>query len=271
MTFKNRVHKFGLNLLVASCGLFVGQTALAASFESHRAVYDLKLAESYDGSGVENARGRIVLQFESTCEGSIVNQRTVVEIGNAGGGVVVSDYSLSTFEAKDGKSMQFSVSNSINGQTVEEFKGKAIMTGDGGKVTFSKGEIVEMDLPKDVLFPTAHSAEMLKAAIEGKKLLSAKVYDGNGTDGLQDSLTIIGKPQSVVSKIIEDNGMGDQTSWYVQMSFFDLSEQKSEPDYKVSYRMYENGVGTDLLMDYQEFAMKGELVQLEFLPMDSCN
>ena len=246
-------------------------TSQTVSLASHMAVYDLKLAEANEGGGVESARGRIVMEFDNSCTGNIVNQRMLVEIGNAGGGKVISDYHISTFEDTDAKTMRFSVSNAVNGRVVTESDGIAEKTAEDGRVTFSDDTIEPMTLPKGVLYPTGHTLEILKAAQAGKNILSAKIFDGNGLEGLQDSLTIIGKKSGKVSEVIEKNGMADAKSWSVQMSFFDLGKQTNEPDYEVRFRMFENGVGSDLYLKYQDFSMKGELVQLDLKEAKSCN
>ncbi|WP_025899820.1 EipB family protein [Sneathiella glossodoripedis] len=166
--------------------------------------------------------------------------------------------------------MRFSVSNSINGNVVMKTDGVADISGEKGIVTFNDEEGGTMDLPKGVLFPIAHTQKILAAATDGKKLLSAKVFDGNGRDGLQDSLTIIGKKSLKISEVLEKNGMGSEQSWSIQMSYFDLGSQSNEPDYVVKFRMFENGVGTDLHLKYKDFSMKGELVQLELNEEKHC-
>lgn len=268
-----KAKKIFLSLFSGLTFLFLGlQTyAQAAGLASHRAVYDLSLIESRNGGGVEAARGRIVLDFDNTCEGHIVNQRMLVELQNLGGGVVVSDYYLSTYETLDGASLRFTVSNSINGEVIEKADGVATKNTQSGEVTFSDDDIKPIDLPKGVLFPTQHTLKILDAARQGNNLLSAKVYDGNGEDGLQDSLTIIGKTKSETSELLIEQGGDDWKSWYIQMSFFDLGVQASEPDYKVSYQMFENGVGDNITLEYKDFSMLGRLVQIEFKEQEKCN
>lgn len=263
MPLKNRFLKLMLLALpVTICGV-LPVNAQTAALVSHRAVYDLTLAEVEEGGGVQSARGRIVMEYENSCAGNIVNQRMLVEIGNAGGGRVVSDYNLSTVEDLQGKSMRFSVSNSINGRVVKKSDGVAVLSEHEGAVTFNDEEGGTLSLPNEVIFPTNHTLKILGAAKEGKNLLSAKVFDGNGRDGLQDSLTIIGKKAVETSDVLTKSGMDGDPSWSVQMSFFDLGSQSNEPDYEVKFRMYENGVGSDLLLKYNDFSMTGKLVQLD--------
>jgi hypothetical protein len=42
------------------------------------------------------------------------------------------------------------------------------------------------------------------------------------------------------------------------------------PDYQTSFDLYANGVSGDLIMDYGDFAMRGELAALEILPPPKC-
>ena len=269
MLAKNRCLKMMI-LVAMICGTSLAH-AQTAALVSHRAVYDLTLAEVEEGGGVESARGRIVMEYENSCAGNIVNQRMLVEIGNAGGGHVVSDYNLSTVEDLEGQTMRFSVSNSINGRIVKKSDGVADLTGNEGSVVFNDEEGGTLTLPKEVIFPTSHTLKILNAAKEGKNLLSAKVFDGNGRDGLQDSLTIIGKKAVESSDVLTNSGMDGTPSWAVQMSFFDLGSQSNEPDYEVKFRMYENGVGSDLFLKYKDFSMKGTLVQLDLDEEKRCN
>lgn len=257
-------------LLAASFLSFVVVAAGPVPLASHRAVYDLTLRTTKQGSGIENVRGRIVMEVENRCEGYVLNQRMLIELSNVEGGTLVSDYHLSTWENKAGDMMRFTVSNTLNGQSVENHDGVANKDAEKGTVTFKDKETKSLDLPKDVIFPTAHTLTILKSAREGKKLVSAKIYDGNGTEGLQDSLTVIGKKNAASAEMSENSMMKDLSYWPVQLSYFDLTEQTNEPDYEISLQMYENGVATDLMLKYKDFSLNGKLVQLDFLDMDTC-
>jgi hypothetical protein len=56
------------------------------------------------------------------------------------------------------------------------------------------------------------------------------------------------------------------------MSYFETGKDKQDaaPAYELSYRYYENGVTTDLNIDYGEFAIKGTLKELTFLDAGKC-
>ncbi len=140
-----------------------------------------------------------------------------------------------------------------------------------GTVSFKDEETEKLELPKGVLFPTAHTRKILQSAIEGKNLISAKIYDGNGHEGLQDSLTVIGKRQTAEADMTKWDEMKELPFWPVQLAYFDLDGQKNEPDYEVSISLYQNGVASDLTLKYKDFSLAGELVQLDFLEAADCS
>ncbi|MCG8490603.1 MAG: cell envelope integrity EipB family protein [Sneathiellales bacterium] len=252
--------------LVSTVTYAAGPVPLA----SHRAVYDLSLKELIQSTGISDVRGRIVMEMENGCEGYILNQRMLIELISDDGGAIVSDFHISTFENKSGDTMRFTMSSAINGKTVEKSSGIASKEGEEGVVRFSDEEGKELKLPKGVLFPTAHTLKILQSAREGKNLVSAKVFDGNGQEGLQDSLTIIGKRNSATKNLPDDGKMQDMKHWPVRLTFFDLTKQQNEPDYEVALEMFENGVASDLILKYQDFSLNGELVKLEFLKKGEC-
>ena len=251
--------------------LAAGVAAQPAVLASHRAVYDLTLAEVKDGATIESVRGRIFMDIDNTCSGYVVNQRMLLELTNEGGGNMVSDFKLSTWEDLSGNLMRFTVLNSLNGRIVEKSDGVATLEENSGEVIFSEDGAEPLALPKGVLFPTAHTKALVEAALNGENFVAAKVYDGSGRDGLQDSLTVIGKPGKSDLEILAKTNMKDMSSWRVQLSFFDLTKQTSEPSYEVSLRMHENGVGTNLLLKYKDFSLNGTLVDLTLKETPICN
>lgn len=254
---------------VTAFGIFASATP--SQLASHQAVYDLKLEELNSSGGIDAVRGRIVLRIEQQCEGMIMNQRMVLEMVNAEGGVVVSDYLLSTWEDQAGNVMRFDMSNRLNGQVVEKFKGVAERGENTASVTFTEPEPEEMQLPAAVIFPVDHTRKILEAAKAGKNLMSAKVFDGNGAEGLSDTLAVIGKRRMLSDPTEILAGLQDMTYWPLQLSFFDLREQANEPDYEVGMKMFENGVATDLMLKYQDFSLSGKVSRLEFLEAEKCS
>lgn len=261
-----------LVLVGLSLCLVAGPSAAAPlRLASHQVVYDLKLDELRENSGIEAVRGRIVLKVEQQCDGLIVNQRMVLEMINFEGNVIVSDYNQSTWEDNAGRMMRFDMSNMLNGQLVEKYSGIAEHRENGTVVQFSKPDIANMELPSDVIFPGEHTRQVLKAAAAGRRLLSAKVYDGNGEDGLSDTLAVIGKAQGLLAPPETEEILRGKTYWPLQISFFDLRQQQSEPDYRIGMKIFDNGIATDLHLDYSDFSLNGKVSNLTVLAEDKCS
>ena len=61
-------------------------------------------------------------------------------------------------------------------------------------------------------------------------------------------------------------------SWPMTISYFEAGKDKQDqtPAYELSFRYFENGVTSDLKIDYGSFAIKGELKELTFLDPGKC-
>ena len=60
--------------------------------------------------------------------------------------------------------------------------------------------------------------------------------------------------------------------WPVTISYFDRTTKGGEqtPVYAISFQIYENGVSRALVLDYGDFAVSGEMSQLQMNPSRSC-
>ena len=61
-------------------------------------------------------------------------------------------------------------------------------------------------------------------------------------------------------------GLSADPFWPVDIAYFDLSKAGATgeelPEYRISFKLHENGVTRDLVMDYGDFSMTGKLVNL---------
>src|SRR5215470_9407038 len=77
-------------------------------FAPHRAIYDLKLADSRGRRQLTAVQGRIVYDFSgSVCEGYTLQFRQVTELDNGEGKVAVSDLRSATWEEGDANQYRF--------------------------------------------------------------------------------------------------------------------------------------------------------------------
>ena len=237
---------------------------------SHRAVYDLGLARADSGSGIVDARGRLVLEWADACDGYTLNQRIRNELRQTESDYI-ADLSVSSWEAADGSTFRFSSRHVVDDKTVEEVLGRATMN-DGathGEAAFKKPSESTLELPRETIFPTEHAQLLIERAALGDKFIRAVVFDGSSVDGLQETTAVV--VEQFPPGSYEGQGaaiLAPLNSWRVRVAYFklDAAGGDSQPEYEVAFRLFENGVSTDVILDYGDFALKGALKIFEALP-----
>ncbi len=252
----------------------------AINLVPHRAVYEMTLDQSRPASGVAGVQGRMVFEFAgSGCDGYTMNMRLVTRIEGDTGRSSTTDLRSSTWEEGRGKRFRFN-SSQYRGEKLEEST-----SGDAERAASETDVDVHVGGPKPkdlkvsgpVLFPTQHSLAILEAAKQGKTVLQARVYDGSGKgDKVYSTTAFIGKPVKPGAKrpekrVKNDEALDKLVSWPVSISYFDHKEPGETPVYQLGFRFYENGISRDLVIDYGDFAIKGDLSSLELMPSQNCD
>jgi hypothetical protein len=253
--------------------------ASAVALASHRAVYDLKLAQSRGKRPMSSIKGRILYDFSgSPCEGYALQFRQVSQLDSGEGRVSLSDLRATTWEEGAARQLRFHSENFLNDQLRDTVDGQAerLEKGIGVKLTKPSGKSVDFSF--DVVFPTEHVRRIITAAREGKTVYEAVVYDGSESgEKLYDTLAVIGKAIGPQERAPAD-AAGAQAAlaslmrWPVTISYFDKSKQGGEqtPIYAITFELYENGVSRALLLDYGDFVVSGEMTQLEMKATKPC-
>ncbi|MFL5047766.1 MAG: cell envelope integrity EipB family protein [Xanthobacteraceae bacterium] len=257
--------------------------ALAASADvelaSHRAIYDLKLADARGRRQLTAAQGRIVYDFSgSSCEGYALQFRQVTELDNGEGKVVVSDLRSATWEEGAAKNYRFNFQNYLSERLVDSVDGRAVRGAQAIGVNLVQPSNKHFDLDQTVVFPTEHIRRILVAARAGQTVLELPVYDGSETgEKLYNTLTVIGQPIAPDARKPDDAAAGQAAldgmkRWPVTVSYFDKSKQGGEqtPVYSIRFELYENGVSRALLLDYGDFAISGTMSSLEMRESPPC-
>jgi hypothetical protein len=262
----------------------VGQTAnlgqsLATVLAPHRAVYDLKLAQTRGRRPMQAVRGRILYDFSgSACEGYALRFRQMSELDSGEGKAVMSDMRATSWEEGKAKSLKFTSQSYLNDQLRETVDGFAERGKDGLGVRLTKPGTRSFDLNSNLVFPTEHVRRIIAAAREGKTLLQAGVYDGSETgEKVYDTLAVIGKAIAPNEKkptdaSVKQSSLAAMTRWPVTVSYFDRAEKNNDqtPVYAVSFELYENGISRALLLDYNDFVLSGEMASLEIQKSKPC-
>ena len=245
-----------------------GATRLIA----HRAVYDLSLARSEGTRAVESVRGRIVIDFSGdACRGYTMQTRQVTMLTSSESGDRTSDLRNTTFESGDGGNFRFrSETRFNNAATASGVDGTAESASDALKVKLKEPKRDQFQAGGEVMFPVRHMIRLIQAAKAGETTVSAKVFDGSD-DGrkVYDTLAVIGRPsaapaaQTERDKPLREGDLAAMRRWPVTLSYFTPGEGERTPIYTLTFDLYENGVSGRLNLDYGDFAISGDMAQLE--------
>ncbi|MEZ5872295.1 MAG: cell envelope integrity EipB family protein [Nitratireductor sp.] len=261
--------------------IFQATPAMATGFEilaPHRAVYDLKLDEASERSGIQSVVGRIVYEVTGNeCDGMSVRYRfvTTIATGNEG---YKTDQQTSTFESPDGKEFTFLTKSFVDERPESVVKGTAIRTGEGVKVDLSEPEQRRVELPS-AIFLSTHLIDIIEAGRKGETFLKRDIFDGSDlADEVVASSTVIGAARMVEKPFEGEDAdavkpFSGVEAWPVTISYFNLGQSnasESLPVYEASFLLYPDGISRRLVMRYPDYSLIGEISALEILPRTPC-
>ena len=190
----------------------------------------------------------------------------------------LTDQQTTTFEEADGKTFSFSTKSYADEKLQRELRGNAAADDGGTKVDLQLPEIKSVELGK-TLFPTQHLFDMIARANAGETFYEASIFDGSeDADRLMTTTVVVGKKGSITEGDPERKALSSLAAeqfWPVDIAYFDESDDENAgeevPEYRISFKLYENGLTRDLEMDYGDFVIQGTLVDLSvFEPDGAC-
>ncbi len=265
----------GLAMMAAAVLAVPGRAGVEASakamdFRPHRAVYDITFDHATPGSGVADMSGRMVYEMTgSRCAGYAQKMRFVTRMTNQEGVEQLNDLRTTSFEDLAKHQLKFSSSQYENEKLSEASQGSA----EPGKgATFTEVKLTKparktVKLPSDIYFPIQHSLALMDAAREGKSVFLANLYDGSdkGEKFYETNAVIGARAAPGTAKTPEGVPNGGElaklASWPIAIGYFDPGPTQTDatPSYELSFRFFENGVSSNLYIDYGDFAIRGEL------------
>lgn len=239
----------------------------------HRAIYNMALGSVKSGTNISDVSGKMFFEWNDTCEGWAVQQHLELKLVYSEGDETNISSTVVTWESKDGKSYNFNVRRLTNDKETENYRGKATMGDEGGKVTYSIPKDKTLDLPPDAIFPSMHTEYIIKKALEGEKLFTRKVFDGSDEEGIADVSAFISPIQDETADTaptLRDSPLLKKPGWNVRLAFFKIKSETGEPDYEMNMPLLTNGVAKSMHIDYGDFSVTGVLENLEELPAPGC-
>lgn len=249
--------------------------AFAGPLAAHRAVYDLTLDRASDRSGVTGLSGRMVYEFNgSACDGYTVNFRFVTRIATEDT-QRLTDQQTTTFEDGDGTTFRFVTKSFVDQALDKEVRGSALRGDKGLSIALEKPAAEKLDL-ETTLFPTGHMIDMIDRAAKGETFYETTIFDGSeDADRVMTTTVVLGQKADSKADDPEAKAFGPKRPapyWPVTIAYFDPQGEGGgeTPTYRIAFKLQEDGVTRDLMMDYGDFAMRGKLVDLALMKPASC-
>jgi EipB-like len=256
------------------------QAFVASKLAPHRAIYEMTLQEARSASGLTGIDGRMVFEFTgSPCDGYSLNMRMVTQMTDSQGQTNLTDLRSSTWEQGDGKKFRFQSAQYLNDKLGDVTMGRAVRAepSEPVKVKLSQPSRDEIDLSGQIFFPTQHSIALIEKALEGKAVFQAKIYDGSekgrkvyATTAFIGAKVQPGADTGKLEAAAEEKKLHELPSWPVSIGYFEPTTGDLTPSYQIDFRLYENGVSRELLIDYGDFSIHGKLTSLEYLKAKAC-
>ncbi len=269
-------------VLITFIMLVVGQFSKArsepVSLAGHRAVYDIALENGTGRAGNLTASGRVVLEFDGdACQGYTQNMRFLTRYLGPNGPATTSDVQSTTWESGDGTIFRFNSRQYQDGELKLSSRGDAAREDSSDiSVDLIEPEEREFNFSEGILFPTEHLMLLIAQAEEGARFVQRDVFDGSDTgDRVSATSAVIGQPvRSEITGIPGVEPLNGMIYWPVSLAYFELGADgqpgEEVPSYQLSFDLFRNGVSTDILIDYGEFALRATLSEIRFFDAVAC-
>ncbi|HEY8189326.1 MAG TPA: DUF1849 family protein [Micavibrio sp.] len=243
----------------------------------HKALYKIEMISKRSSAQVLNIAGEMYFEWKPVCDAWETTHRFNLnyEYADTAPMRITSDFI--TYEGYKGDTFDFNSRRRRDGEMYEELRGHAEMPGAkaAGKAAFTLPDDLEFDLPPGTLFPMAHTVNVLKAAREGKKFYTATIFDGSDDQGPAEVTAFIGKQVNALARVKAgaaiDAALINTPAWDVRLAFFPLLGGETESDYEMNAIFHDNGVISDMVVDYKDFSVTQKLVALEEIKPETCD
>ncbi len=262
--------------VVSMITLAVSHAAAATpvSMAAHHATYKLSLLKSKGTNAPAAANGVIDYVFSgSACDGYTTTFRQMTELQPNDGDAHLNDMRSTTFEDGGGTQFSFKTTTRNDQDAVTDLDGRARKQPDGSASVELKQPAAKASLGNAVLFPTEHLRKIIETAEAGGKTLEASVFDGSDTGKkLFRTFSVIGAPITTPSSdpAGQTDSLKSMRRWPVAISYFE-SGKEDQPDYILSFDLYENGISRALKLDYGDFVLAGDLTELSLKAQPPCH
>jgi len=269
----NQTIKQGIDDLVVS-----GRDAVDVA--PHKAIYDVRLLSVRGDNQLADVRGSVYFEWTDSCENWSTSHNFKVKYDYEGmpAAQVVTDFDM--LEAKSGETLYFTINRERNGKPHQEIRGAAEigLTDRNGIVRYTLPEEMDKVLPSNTYFAVDHSLELIRRMKAGEVIFNAYLFEGSDLDDPTEVNAIIGKsvtPPEALLQIEEiDATLLESPARKVRLAFFATEEEDRDntlPLYEMSAVLHENGVVSNMIVEYPGFSVEQTLTALEGLEPAECS
>jgi hypothetical protein len=192
--------------------------------------------------------------LEKECSGWRSAEDYMIEFGSSEGRVDRILSHFESWESANGDQYSFDIAEKSSFQEDKDFGGYAELNAEGGAATFLLEPDDSVVLPENTYFPMQHVRTIIEMA---------------GDDALMTTNTLIGGWRGVGSEV--DLGALDVDGfWPVQVAYFKPTATAVEPEYEIQFWLQPNGVVRQYEIDYGDFSIIAQLVNIETIDAPQC-
>ncbi|GAB5387787.1 MAG: cell envelope integrity EipB family protein [Alphaproteobacteria bacterium] len=243
------------------------------AFQPHRIVYKLEQVSLSNSATIRRASGKMFFEWADVCDAWTTTQKVqITYVYNDGQTVPISsDYE--SWESKDGASYAFSVQELEKNSFTDKVRGRADRKLDtSGQATYHLPANLSHRLPRDFKFPAAHTFEVLRKSAAGERFFSSTLFDGSDEEGPVLVNAVIGPVDARLSTVasLPDNELANSPARKVRLAFYAPDDHNATPQYEMSVVLHDNGMVSDMLIDYPEFSIHAVPEDVVALPDSGC-
>ena len=259
---------------VVAVMLISGTTAVEArELTPHKAIYEMRMMSADSETQLSDVTGQNEFSLTRECDGYVVAENYMLEFSYGSGETAIIASQFQSWEHIDGGLYSFSVHEGSNFEPEKKFDGYAYRPPQVAEpeAFFSMQPNSALPLPKAVYFPLAHTLDLLDKADKGEKLFSADLFFGTEPDkAIRRTNSVIGKAQET-GEIVKMGSLTEPFYYPVQIAYFDPKSSVSVPEYEHAFHLQPNGVVSYYEINYGDFSVDAQLVEIEALPPPICS
>lgn len=246
-----------------------------ADLAPHKAIYNIKMIAKRSGSQVLNISGQMYFELRAGCDAWTTDHRFNLnyEYTDSPPMMITSDFT--TYEPYAGGTLDFNSRRKRDGELFQELRGRAAtQPGQDGSADYNVPEGMKYKLPAGTLFPMAHTVKLLDEIKAGKTFINATVFDGSDEEGPVEINAFVGAPVNALATVKAgpdiDATLINTPAHNLRMAFFPLSSGESGSDYEMNAVFHDNGIISDMTVEYGDFTVSQSLQALQKLEPEPC-